>query len=455
VRAQNQDLLITISELKALLKIVEKAASIVRRPSNRDSPLKDSVLSNTKNSSEKVDVSVRTNKKANVASKNVVSNKNIVTDVDVKNALKAKDILCVSYAKNVVWSPIKTTPNVVNSRNTVVQIVLWIVDSGCSKHMTGDRSLLKNFIEKFLVFCDDDLEVAFHSKTCYVRNLEEDDLLTGAHESNLYTISIFDIATSSPVYLYPKPLQQSHGESMNTPSKEDLDNSFGPMYEEYFEKRSSEVCPSIPLHNKFTIMKNPSTSSIIVEEHEAPPIVTTSEEQTSPISLNEADEFNQEDFADFDGNTVFVPYDAPNFEEAESSTTTLDPSNMHEFHQEEGIDFEETFIPVARLEAVRELKFFLGLQVHQSPRGIFISQSQYAIELLKKHGMDECISMSTPMVAERRDADLQGTPTYQMTYHRMIGGLIYLTASQPDIAFTTFVCARYQARPTVKHLKEV
>ncbi|GKA24755.1 retrovirus-related pol polyprotein from transposon TNT 1-94 [Tanacetum coccineum] len=57
------------------------------------------------------------------------------------------------------------------------------------------------------------------------------------------------------------------------------------------------------------------------------------EEQTSPISLNEADEFNQEDSADFDGNTVFVPYYAPNFEEAESSTTALDPSNMHEFHQ--------------------------------------------------------------------------------------------------------------------------
>ncbi|GKC90298.1 gag-pol polyprotein [Tanacetum coccineum] len=78
---------------------------------------------------------------------------------------------------------------------------------------------------------------------------------------------------------------------------------------------------------------SPSTFSIIVEEHEAPPIVTTSEEQISPISLNEADEFNQEDSADFDGNTVFVPYDAPNFEEAESSTTALDPSNMHEFHQ--------------------------------------------------------------------------------------------------------------------------
>ncbi|GJZ90504.1 retrovirus-related pol polyprotein from transposon TNT 1-94 [Tanacetum coccineum] len=102
-----------------------------------------------------------------------------------------------------------------------------------------------------------------------------------------------------------------------------------------------------------------------------------------------------------------------------------------------------------------ELKFFLGLQVHQSPRGIFISQSQYAIELLKKHGLDECVSMSTPMATERLDADLQGTPTDQTTYRRMIGGLMYLTASRPDIAFATFVCARYQARPTVKHLKEM
>ncbi|GJT10701.1 retrovirus-related pol polyprotein from transposon TNT 1-94 [Tanacetum coccineum] len=94
-------------------------------------------------------------------------------------------------------------------------------------------------------------------------------------------------------------------------------------------------------------------------------------------------------------------------------------------------------------------------KVHQSPRGIFISQSQYAIELLKKHGLDECVSMSTPMATERLDANLQGTPTDQTTYRRMIGGLMYLTASRPDIAFATFVCARYQERPTVKHLKEV
>ncbi|GKE72298.1 hypothetical protein Tco_1534339, partial [Tanacetum coccineum] len=69
--------------------------------------------------------------------------------------------------------------------------------------------------------------------------------------------------------------------------------------------------------------------------------------------------------------------------------------------------------------------------------------------------MDECVSMSTPMATERMDTNLQGTPTDQMTYRRMIRGFMYLTASRPDIAFATFVCARYQARPTVKYLKEV
>ncbi|GKE95359.1 hypothetical protein Tco_1580214, partial [Tanacetum coccineum] len=72
-----------------------------------------------------------------------------------------------------------------------------------------------------------------------------------------------------------------------------------------------------------------------------------------------------------------------------------------------------------------------------------------------KHGLDECVSMSTPMATERLYADLQGTPTDQMTYRHMIGGLMYLTASRPDITLATFVCALYQARPTVKHLKEV
>ncbi|GJY79158.1 retrovirus-related pol polyprotein from transposon TNT 1-94 [Tanacetum coccineum] len=134
-------------------------------------------------------------------------------------------------------------------------------------------------------------------------------------------------------------------------------------------RRDLLTCLSIRLHNKFYNHRSvtpPSTSSIIVEEHEAPPIVTTSKEQTSPIFLNEVDEFNKEDSTDFDGNTVFVPYNAPNIKEAESSTTALDPSNYacenivirnksclvaKGYKQKEGIDFEESFSLVARLES--------------------------------------------------------------------------------------------------------
>ncbi|GKA92472.1 retrovirus-related pol polyprotein from transposon TNT 1-94, partial [Tanacetum coccineum] len=102
-----------------------------------------------------------------------------------------------------------------------------------------------------------------------------------------------------------------------------------------------------------------------------------------------------------------------------------------------------------------EMKFFLGLQVHQSPRRIFICQSQYTLDLHKKHGMEKCDLISTPMDTVKLDSDLRGTQVDQTKYRSMIGGLMYLTASRPDIAFATFVCARYQARPTEKHLKEV
>nr|GEY47635.1 integrase, catalytic region, zinc finger, CCHC-type, peptidase aspartic, catalytic [Tanacetum cinerariifolium] len=129
----------------------------------------------------------------------------------------------------------------------VVQMVLWYLDSGCSKHMTGDRSQLVNFVQKFLgtvkfgndhvakimgyedyqignvtisqvyyveglghnlfsigQFCDSDLEVAFRQHTCFIRNLDGVDLLIGSRENNLYTLSIQDIMASSPICLLSK-----------------------------------------------------------------------------------------------------------------------------------------------------------------------------------------------------------------------------------------------------------
>ncbi|GJY91060.1 retrovirus-related pol polyprotein from transposon TNT 1-94 [Tanacetum coccineum] len=90
----------------------------------------------------------------------------------------------------------------------------------------------------------------------------------------------------------------SSAETMNTPSKEDLDNLFGPMYEEYFKKKFSDTPINSAIQPTQIHEDSPLASSIIVDEHEAPPIVTTSDEQTSSIILTEADEFNQEDSAD-------------------------------------------------------------------------------------------------------------------------------------------------------------
>ncbi|GJY89358.1 integrase, catalytic region, zinc finger, CCHC-type containing protein [Tanacetum coccineum] len=341
---------------------------------------------------------------------------------------------------NVMWTPVNTKPhahtNPSNTKPLVVQIVLWVVDSGCSKHMTGDRSLLRNFVEKFMgtvrfgndnfaaitgygdyihgnitichvyyveglghnlfsvgQFCDGDLEVAFRSNTCYVRNLEGDDLLTGGRDSNLYTISISDMAASSPIclmskatstksWLWHRRLSHLNFGTINDLTKLDLvdglpkfkygkDQIIFDLLVKEEKSKTSHPPKLIPnetpkstekfiaqaqLNYKAKVCKirtdngtefknatlkayyekledSPSTSSIIVDTHEAPPVVTTSDKQTSPISLQESDEFNQEDSADFDGNTQFVPYDSLNHEEIESSTTNLKPSNVQNFHQ--------------------------------------------------------------------------------------------------------------------------
>ncbi|GJU77338.1 retrovirus-related pol polyprotein from transposon TNT 1-94 [Tanacetum coccineum] len=103
-----------------------------------------------------------------------------------------------------------------------------------------------------------------------------------------------------------------------------------------------------------------------------------------------------------------------------------------------------------------EMKFFLGLQIHQSPKGIFINQAKYALEILKKHNMDNCHSIGTPLATKPKlDVDLSGEPVDQSDYRSKIGSLMYLTSSRPDLVQAVCYCARYQARPTQKHLKEV
>ncbi|GJS30565.1 hypothetical protein Tco_0491185 [Tanacetum coccineum] len=381
----------------------------------------------------------------------------------VKRALFATPVAAKSKNLGTTFVVAKSRLSVAKTptaTNKVIQLVLWIVDSGCSTHMTSNLKLLRNFVEKFMgtvrfgndhftaitrygdyvqgnltmchvyyveglrhilfsvgQFCDGDLEVAFCSSTCYVWNLKGDDLLTGPGLNCLN-------------------FQDSSEELNEIPSQQDLDNLFGPLYAEYYALSTSKVSNNSTA-NTLDDEDTPSPSSIIVEDNDA-------------LQM---------------------------FKEAESSSNYQDPSNMHEFHQQHRYTDKWTKShpikqvigdhskPVQTRNQLRTdaelcmyaltMKFFLGLQIYKSPHGIFINQSQYTMKLLRIYEMEKYDTVTIPMAIAKIDADLQGTPTDQTKYHSMIGRLMYLTASRPDIAFATFICARYQARPTVKHLKEV
>ncbi|KAD3640121.1 hypothetical protein E3N88_29344 [Mikania micrantha] len=116
-------------------------------------------------------------------------------------------------------------------------------------------------------------------------------------------------------------------------------------------------------------------------------------------------------------------------------------------------DFIELMTMNFEMSAMGELQFFLGLQIKQSPDGIFIHQSKYTKELLKKFDLQNCKPCSNPMSSTTHlDADLKGKSVDETLYRCMIGSLMYLTASRPNIMFATCVCARFQAAPKESHL---
>ncbi|GKC70865.1 retrovirus-related pol polyprotein from transposon TNT 1-94 [Tanacetum coccineum] len=109
-----------------------------------------------------------------------------------------------------------------------------------------------------------------------------------------------------------------------------------------------------------------------------------------------------------------------------------------------------------KMSMIGQMSFFLGLQISQSPRGIFLNQSKYASKIIKKYGLLTSDSVDTPMVEKSKlDKDLQGKPVDAILYRGMIGSLMYLTSSRPNLINAICLCARYQAKPTEKHLNAV
>ncbi|GJV44269.1 retrovirus-related pol polyprotein from transposon TNT 1-94 [Tanacetum coccineum] len=432
----------------------------------------------------------------------------------------------------------------------VVHIVLWYLDSGCLKHMTGDRSRLRNFVKKFIgtvrfgndhfgaimgygdyvigdsvisrvyyveglghnlfsvgQFCDSDLEVAFRKHTCFVRDLDGVDLIKGSHGTNLYTISVEDMMRSSPICLLSKasknkswkgyriynkrsrqimktihvtfdelteqtaPIHSSSGPAPNLltpgptssglipnyapaipylpPTNKDLEMLFQLMFDEYFETLTGDhQMPPIPAALTLTIPIGPSVS--ISFDHDAPsgshsPSSSTHQSSSVHHVLSKVEQKNfksavtedywfqamQDEIYEFDRLDVWElvpPSDCAmiialkwiykvKLDEYGDVLKNKARLVAKGYRQEEGLDFEGIFRP--------------GFQnFSEKSRGIFINQSKYANEILKKFDLHKSDPVDTPMVERTKlDEDLSGIPVNQTQYRSMIGSLMYLTAN--------------------------
>nr|GEW90147.1 hypothetical protein [Tanacetum cinerariifolium] len=310
----------------------------------------------------------------------------------------------------------------------------------------------------------------------------------------------------------------------HVPSQQELDLLFGPLYDKFFnaddeftnpfcaptqevvESSSDNIGNSIVLtFNQPQVSKYRWTKDHPLEqvrENPSRPVQTRRQLATDPeMSM-------QEELHQFDRLQVWELVDKPfgktiirikwlwKNKKDEDQTVIRNKARLvaKGYAQEEGIDFEESFALVVRIEAIwifvaypahksfpiyqmdiktaflngplkeevyvalpdgfvdpdhpekvyrlskfemflmGEMKFFLGLQIYQSPRSIFINQAKYALEILHKHGMEKGQSIGTPMAMKPRlDADLSGNPVDQTDYRSKIESLMYLTSSRPDI----------------------
>nr|GEW35899.1 retrovirus-related Pol polyprotein from transposon TNT 1-94 [Tanacetum cinerariifolium] len=444
---------------------------------------------------------------------------------------------------------------------TIVQLILFIVDPGCTKHMTGNLKLLCNFVEKFMGTSKG--YRVYNNRTrmiveyIHIRFDEIKEVLETSVAND--TLGLVPQRQKASDYDNPDLVSQrqyiSSSADADVPSQQELNILFGPLNNEFFNAGS-----------------NPSMN---IQSTSAPSTHTNMHaEENNNDQVEEGEQLQDNEFTNLFYQTVI------------RNKARLVAKG---YAQEEGTDFKESFAPVAHLEAVwifityaahksfpiyqmdvktmflngplkeevyvaqpdgfvdpdhpekvyrlrkslyglkqaprawydehsmfltskgftkgiidptlfmirygedillvqiyvddiifgstnpkytkrfeklmhsrfemslmGEMKFFLGLQVHQSPSGIFINQAKYTLEILHKYSMDKGQSIGTPMATKPKlDADLSGNAVDQTDYRSKIGSLMYLTSSRPDIVQAVCFCARNQSRPTKKHLKEV
>nr|GEU96975.1 retrovirus-related Pol polyprotein from transposon TNT 1-94 [Tanacetum cinerariifolium] len=322
---------------------------------------------------------------------------------------------------------VKTRKNNKNRVKKVVRIVLWYLDSGCSKHMTRNRSQLMNFVSKFLG------TVRFGNEQI-ARIIVQEAAAPRAEVSADSPLPI-SISQDSPSTSIPSSQAQEHSLIISRGFKE-LPKT--PTFHNDPLNESPQDSPSqgsssnvIQIHTPFEHLGR------WTKDH---PIVNIISDPSRFVSIRKQ----------LETNAMWV---------LKNKARLI----AQVFRQEVGIDFNESFALVARIKAIR---IFIANVAHKNMtiyqmdvKTAFLNdelkeESKYASEIVKKYGLTSIDSLDTPMIKNKKlDEDLQGKPVDATLYRGMIGSLLYLTASRPFLIYVVCLCARYQAKPIEKHLQ--
>nr|GFA48329.1 retrovirus-related Pol polyprotein from transposon TNT 1-94 [Tanacetum cinerariifolium] len=268
-------------------------------------------------------------------------------------------------------------------------------------------------------FCDSDLEVSFRQHTCFICNLEGVDLLTESRGNNLYTLSL----APKVMALITKVVASEPAESTGSPSSTIVDqDASSPGKSKTTLKTQPPVIPNdVEKYNhdiEVAHMGNDPFFGMPIPEVSSDQSSSTNSIHTIVHPDHQFSQHNSKWTKDHLLENIIVKLD-----ELGGILKNEDRLMARGYRQEEGIDFEESFAPVTRLEAIRIFLVFAAYKnmiVYQMdvktsflngnlPRGIFINQSTYALESLKKYGFESCDPVDTPMVEESKlDEDKEG-----------------------------------------------
>ncbi|GKA88627.1 integrase, catalytic region, zinc finger, CCHC-type containing protein [Tanacetum coccineum] len=326
-------------------------------------------------------------------------------------------------------------------------------------------------------FCDADLEVALWKSTCFVRDLQGNDLLTGTSSVNksssptdnskqqdtpptMNIQSSTEPTTPTNVNLVvnndnqAEDTQFQQDEFINpfcTPVREiesssrNIDNSnMHTFYQHDFEYRWTKDHPleqvrrnpSKPVQTRRQLATDPEMCMFALT-------VSTAEPKTIKEAMADSAwiEAMQEELHQFDRLQERLV--AKGYAQEEGMISKKEESSLllycRKFYRLRKALYGLKQAPRAwydeLLNFLMSKGFTKGLQIHQSPRGIFINQAKYALEILKKHGMEKSDTVGTPMATRPKlDANLSGKLVNQIDYHSKIGSLMYLTSSRPIYA---------------------